>query len=624
MVNNESSSNSGNDFTLEDLRCFDFERVLSRQSDDAENTEDGTCQRYSASFIEETKIAAREGDQKKERICELFATLTSPRFYFNDIFKRPFPPPNIDEQHLGLLRQFAPEIKDRELQARIADILWTLRVERYFQFGELAVDSYLEVAAGFDSVEASHDRYMRIERALQISARLGKAGQRFSTVIDFIETALTEMKVAGILRGPAPLLRLLCEHGKGDSRVYIPYATELAEVFEKENAWEGARAVWEVARDWHLLAKDDKAARCAERRAAMTYELEAIAWMKESPDAHFKAVHLLQHGLVALRQTGAPKTDIDRVHALLLETQASYDGFQTISHSADISELVQSAKRSFRDRPLMECIYGLAADYRPPSVESLEAHAKELQDKHALQYFINMERLDEEGKVIGRRPGFTYEDSNGISESIRCTMYDQATFWQRLRVFGFILPALEQINLDHLIRPDDIVAIVANNPFVPPDRREIFLRGLYHGFVLDFMVASSLLVPQIESSIRYLLKQRGVITSKFESDGIQEEYGLGNLLYSVPEVSEIFDPDILFDMQGLLLERLGANFRNRLAHGLVTDDEYASWRGAYAWWLILYLCCAPLLARQAAARDIDTDREDNQKAGDETPDSTSA
>ncbi len=177
-------------------------------------------------------------------------------------------------------------------------------------------------------------------------------------------------------------------------------------------------------------------------------------------------------------------------------------------------------------------------------------------------------------------------------------MYEEAKNWQQLTAASAIKPALEQINLDHHINPNDLVEIVTNSPFIPPDRQHIFLRGLYHGFLLDFMVASSLLVPKIENSIRYVLQQHKVIVSKYDSDGIQEEYNLGNLLYKVPQVEEIFGQDLLFDLQGLLQERLGSNLRNRLAHGLATDNEYMSWTSTYAWGLVLHLCCVPLLARQ--------------------------
>ena len=408
-------SDGGSSITLEGLRGFDFERVHSRQTDDPDDAGKQTCDNYSKSFVDESKLAVREGDQKKEVICDLFALLTSAEFYFNDAFPPSFRPPDIDEEHLELLTHFVPEIEDPELQARIADILWNQRFDKGFQFAELAVDAYLETSARFDRAEASRSRNERIERALQLAAVLGKTGQRYADVIEFIETELREMEEAGILRGPAHLLQLLHKHRRGDPRVYIPYATHLATEFENMNAWEGARTVWQITRDWHLLARDGDAARYAEQRAAMTYEPEALGWMQNGSHTHFKVIDLFQKGIVALRQSRAPKDDIDRVHALLLESQASYDDYKSISFSTDISELVESIKRSFRDRTLTDCIYGLAANFRPPSFESLKAQAEELQTKHQMPYFFTKQIIDKQGKMIGKRPGYTFDDSEGLT-----------------------------------------------------------------------------------------------------------------------------------------------------------------------------------------------------------------
>lgn len=618
-----TNSDSGTDITIEELRSFDFKRVLSKQRDDSDRTERWTCLNYSKNFVEESKLAVSEGDQKREMICELFATLTSSWFYFDDDVPEPFPPPDIDKDHLELLKQYANEITDPELKARIADILWYLRIDKAFLFAEFAVDAYLDSATRFDRVEAYSDRTRRIDRALQIAAALGRKGRIYTTTIAFIEAELREMQEANILYGPADLLRLLREHRQGEPAIYIPYATHLAEEFEKKDSWEGARAVWYIARDWHRFAEDDEGARCAERRAAMTYEPEAIAWMKhDAAQTHVRVIHLLEKGVVALRESGAPQDDIKRVHNLMLKTQASYDDYKTFSFNVDMSEPIESTKREFREQTLADCIFRLAVIIGPSSVDSLKTQANDLQTKNTLQYLFTKHLVDSQGKKIGQRPGYTDNDDNSIDQSIRITMHEEAKRRQQVIVIGMILPALEQINLDHHIRPNDLIEIVTNSPFIPPNRREIFLRGLYHGFTLDFMVASSLLVPQIENSLRYVLQQRGVIVSKLDSEGIQEEYSLRRLLYEIPEVREFFGEDLLFDLQGLLHERFGSNFRNRLAHGLVTDSEFLhSGASVYAWWLVLYLCCAPLHARQAAAQNNDTLNDDNQKADDETPDS---
>jgi hypothetical protein len=157
-------------------------------------------------------------------------------------------------------------------------------------------------------------------------------------------------------------------------------------------------------------------------------------------------------------------------------------------------------------------------------------------------------------------------------------------------------PMIAQINLEHYVRLRDVIEFVTNNPFVPPGHEMFYAKGLHSGLTGDFLIAGHLLIPQVESSIRYLLYQRGEITSKFDDEGIQDEFPLGRLLY-MPETIAILGSDLAFELQGLLVERFGCNLRNMTAHGLLTANDFNSEYIAYFWWIMLYLCCYPVLAQ---------------------------
>ena len=59
----------------------------------------------------------------------------------------------------------------------------------------------------------------------------------------------------------------------------------------------------------------------------------------------------------------------------------------------------------------------------------------------------------------------------------------------------------------------------------------------------------------------------------------------------------------MFDLQGLLVERFGVNLRNRMAHGLMGDDEFASPTGLYLWWLVLRICMIYVLVNRDPKRE---------------------
>ena len=89
------------------------------------------------------------------------------------------------------------------------------------------------------------------------------------------------------------------------------------------------------------------------------------------------------------------------------------------------------------------------------------------------------------------------------------------------------------------------------------------------------------LVPQVNSSIRYVLERRGVITSKLDNKLIQEVRSLEKLLME-PETNETLGENHVFELRGILTEEFG-NLRNRLAHGLLSDGECHSAAVMHLW-----------------------------------------
>ncbi len=94
-------------------------------------------------------------------------------------------------------------------------------------------------------------------------------------------------------------------------------------------------------------------------------------------------------------------------------------------------------------------------------------------------------------------------------------------------------------------------------------REERFARGLAAGFHGEFMVAAALLVPQIESPLRFVVERNGGRGYGRDDEGLQDAHLLDRLL-ALDIVNGIFGEDIVFDLRGLLVERFGANLRNQV------------------------------------------------------------
>ncbi|HRF97031.1 MAG TPA: DUF4209 domain-containing protein, partial [Aggregatilineales bacterium] len=61
-------------------------------------------------------------------------------------------------------------------------------------------------------------------------------------------------------------------------------------------------------------------------------------------------------------------------------------------------------------------------------------------------------------------------------------------------------------------------------------------------------------------------------------------------ILSEAKLEEVLGENVVFDLRCLLIEKLGSNYRNDFAHGLLSDDGFSSYTAIYLWWLVLHLC----------------------------------
>lgn len=591
--------------TVEDFTSSDWREVVV-------GVKIHDCVDYRAAFDARVVEAKAKGDEKATNLFALLGDLAS-MFIDSDDSADPLKPmwqsggqrsaiPSDFDPALGYLADILPHADDPELKARIADVLWLRK--RDFRAAREGSSAYLS-AARLDAREQRPDPMDRIERAIDLAARANQA-DLLAAAIQTIEAGLASFDGAETTSLPADLMTLLQARKVGDPVRYAPLAQAFALSAESRGDWDTARAYWNIQADWHRLAKGDEQARAARLRSAETFVKEAEARLANGESqGHMVAAHFLERAMQTLRTIGDQQERIGELHSRLLDHQrqaASEMG--TISVEADPNELVARATANVAGKSLYDAVFALALLGRPPSVETLRKQA-EWQRHNSVLSLIPMRYKNAMGRTVARRDPPEVGESQDEAD-VRIEMYQVANLGRSLHAQALIEPARAQILREHTVRVADIMAIVCDNPFVPPGREDFFAHGLQAGFKGDFAAAVHLLVPQIENSVRYVLEQRDVITSGLDDEGIQDERDLNRTL-RLPEfaepLKEILGEDLVFDLRGLLIERYGANLRNDAAHGLLDYGDFYSAPCVYLWWLTLRLCCTPVITamRQQAA-----------------------
>lgn len=146
------------------------------------------------------------------------------------------------------------------------------------------------------------------------------------------------------------------------------------------------------------------------------------------------------------------------------------------------------------------------------------------------------------------------------------------------------------MDFDQQISKDLVSAMVekCESPFIPIDRAYFFTEGLYYGFQNNFVLASHILIPQIENSLKTLIEKNGRNTIKLTEE-IQNDNTMGSIL-NIEEnkkmLDGICDRDLLLELNSFLVDGNSTNFRNRICHGLISPFE-TDYYGIYLWWLAL-------------------------------------
>lgn len=135
----------------------------------------------------------------------------------------------------------------------------------------------------------------------------------------------------------------------------------------------------------------------------------------------------------------------------------------------------------------------------------------------------------------------------------------------------------------------------------------LWARGLWHGLRGDFHAAVSILLPQIEQMVRLRLKNQGVHTLVIGDAGVETEKAF-SALPNTEQASAFLGRNLTCDLRALLLEQVGPNLRNELAHGLATDGVLWSAPAIYSWWLCLHTALVPFALKEVQEKGCKTER----------------
>jgi Domain of unknown function (DUF4209) len=495
---------------------------------------------------------------------------------------------------IAMLVEQVERIANPAMRARVADVIWLVD-RKQAQAGWTAVEAYIEVVRSmregrthFRTGAGVHgfETEQHLRRGIQLARMLGwekEKSQAIRGLVSEMRAEAARQNQGGSFRR---LGRLDLDYRISDATVI---ATEAEGLVDKEASLEAQHDLLHIAARAHRFAKNQTASDQDLLRAA-----ECLVRISAGHGGSgMLEAHWLERAISEMHHVPGTKERRRELKHKLVDAQARIiEELTRFSHSEDISEVVQSSRAAVSGKPIMVALRAFSTLSHAPTPAEFEAEARKTIAEHPLSSIFAATQYDATGKPVHRDQGLEEGNDEAVvqrqiaqSEKIRRSLVSQ----------GGIEPARLAIMHEHYIDDDLIGIVCSHSGFVPQDRRAIFTKGLVHFFHGDMIPAVHTLVPQLENSLRHVLRLHGHDVTKLNEDMTQEDLGFSVLLERLrSELNAIFGERMVGGIDSVFNYRGGPNLRNRAAHGLIPDWEPHGDDAIYACWLIFQLCCIPL------------------------------
>jgi len=502
---------------------------------------------------------------------------------------RSFHPIDLKDEEILCLSNIIDEDIPSIIKTRIADILWTCSVPKNKKYSEIAIESYISMDVCDDFFEPNI--YTFWERAV-VLAKQTKNG----SLIEKIKLKLLHETNHPSTNWDFHLLKIIEIFVKTDlaKELNQDFAEKLLEKQKEFNH----------GKQFHIAEKYLESATKLFKKAGNAEDsYRSLAFLAQATENHgdyrknesamvansFYKLALQRYREIpnSYRNTLQIDQKLDTVQDKITQSGLLItDELQLIStKQMNISELQEQSINHVKDKQTAFESLLYFSGVSSCNFESIWKSTENNINNSPISSLFGATSVSVDGRKISSIPPLNGDNKD---EVILKTAIKNFGIHMHLAVEGCILPALEQIQKEHLFPKEFLIQLCKLSAIVPDKREILVANALYQGFGWDFRSAIHLLAPQVENIVRQLLKQNGLVTTHTDQDGIENEMGLSSLV-NMEQARGILGDDLWFELQAVFTDSLSANLRNEVGHGLLDDDTSNSLYSVYAWWMILRL-----------------------------------
>ncbi len=535
--------------------------------------------RYSLSpnlFIEADRTELSEEERSifdlLKNIVSLRTKIHNDGIEFHPMFvmadgSRTFSIEDISEDDYLILHSLKLEKMPLILRALIADILWTNKKE--FSAAKIAANAYWKLFMLWYTDEDNVGTIDMIRRAVCISVQT-KQTTLYNEIQEwfneFIDTKAASAEGFFSLK----IMELFFKQKNFDVFIILKVLDDLIDgnsdnIAKVEQAYKlKTECLFKLKRKEDAIKNNNLLA---------DYYLEfAEKIFKKDIQGALKAVNFYQKGIMQYRNNGE-SDKADAAHKRLVEIQKEIPKIMVpFSVELDIKGVIDNLKANMEGLSFEECVIRLTQMFVFEKQEDIKKRVIEEFKDNPISHLFGKSLINAQGQTVLALHPLDIHDPEKDPKLMELHMYQNALEKQKVAGDIWVKNALIIIRDKFVIDKSMVEFLVKDNPIIPDGRERIFQSGLYMFLNGDYYEALHILAPQVENLFRNIAREVGGLTVTLEKDGSSMEKVLSSIL-SLPELVDCYDNDILFTFRGLLNEQAGANIRNEIAHGIIS--EYA-------------------------------------------------
>jgi len=457
------------------------------------------------------------------------------------------------------------------LKARYSDVIWEL--DKNSNYAHLAVRAYLDCCSIYFTNEWDHELTDSLDRAITIASMINDQNliveslrkhyefikqlvekRRFRYLLEIIESILNRERKVRVQIDYEYLISII-ESAISD------YAQNVTDSFHLQRSFmELLVKIWQIR-------KNEEEYRKIKVRIAESF-IEEAEWKKVNyPSGNMVAASFYEKAMQAYMDLGGfpekveeLKTKIQEVNAAALKTE-----YKIISTEVKIPrEKIDEYLKRYKGRETTEVFQIMSLDKNLiPSYEESKNQAIKQAKQFIFQHIMPVAIM--KGNICVKH--ISEEDEKLEYSTIR-------NFQMGYRMIGHILlnEIFGLLEKEHPKYLDSLIQHLSSSGIINSERLEIIKHGLRAFEKKEYVASIHILIFQIEGILRDLLGELGLPTFSYRNNEMRERM-LPNILTTLSQVEGI-DKDFLKFIEVFLCDIRGDNYRNDVAHGLLTVEAF--------------------------------------------------